>query len=287
LNRQYAPSGGRSRRPSRRERERKRQRRILLRKGIVLGAALVLVTAIVLLIRGCTQVVEEARHSYQSDWEYAPLAYRYAEEYDVPVEIVFAVIETESHFSVDAQSGVGACGLMQLMPDTYEWIRLRLGEEQEPISTDAADSDSIEESSAEEGTSVRYAGGIFDPETNIRYGVYYLSYLYDLFNNWETVYAGYNAGPSIVRSWLQDERYSADGVTLSSIPYTETANYVVKVSSARERYAALFSDSDDQTASAPQQVLFLHTKKQPDKACPTAEEGVLSVMVLRFCLMNI
>ena len=233
MNRYSSASGGR--RPSRKEIEKRQQRRILVRKGIVLAAALGLVAAIAVLIRGCVWMIGQNRSPQLTDWEYAPLAGDYAQEYDVPIEIVYAVIETESHFDENAQSPVGACGLMQLMPDTYDWIRARLGEKDAlPVSSDDASSE------ARSGT--RTAGGIFDPETNIRYGVYYLSYLYGLFGNWETAYAGYNAGPNIVRKWLQDAQYSSDGVTLDCIPYTETANYVVKVSAARERYEELFDE---------------------------------------------
>ena len=109
---------------------------------------------------------------------------------------------------------------MQLMPVTYDWIRTRLGED----------------SQAEP------EGGIFDPELNLRYGIYYLSYLYGEFGVWETAWAGYNAGPNIVKQWLQDSRYSEDGVTLHTIPYTETANYVVKVGDAREYYQRLLAE---------------------------------------------
>lgn len=232
MNRYSAAPGGR--RPSGKEREKRRQRRILLRKGIVLMAALGIVAAIALLIRGCVWMIYQRRSPQLTDWEYAPLASDYAGQYDVPIEVVYAVIETESHFDENAQSPVGACGLMQLMPDTYDWIRARLGEKETALVSDGASSES------KSGTHT--ADGIFDPETNIRYGVYYLSYLHGLFGNWETAYAGYNAGPNIVRKWLQDTAYSSDGVTLDSIPYTETANYVVKVSTARERYEELFDE---------------------------------------------
>lgn len=227
----YMPVSG-GQRVSRKEVEKRRKRRILLRKSIVLMAFLGLIAAIAVLIRGCFWVMEKACRPELTGWEYAGLADSYAKEYDVPLEIVYAVIETESNFDQEAQSGVGACGLMQLMPDTYEWIRGQLGE----INAESASSGDTGSGRTENRT----AGGIFDPETNIRYGVYYLSYLYERFNNWETAYAGYNAGPNIVQKWLQDTKYSSDGIVLENIPYTETANYVVKVSAARERYKELF-----------------------------------------------
>ncbi len=227
----YTPASG-GRRLTKKEIETKRKRRILLRKGIVGLAALGLIAAIAVLIRGCFWIMDKSHGAQLTDWEYADLADQYAKEYDVPLAVVYAVIETESHFDVEAQSGVGACGLMQLMPDTYEWIRGQLGE------ADAASASSENTGSGQAEN--RAAKGIFDPETNIRYGTYYLSYLYGRFSNWETTYAGYNAGPNIVQKWLGDTAYSPDGIVLENIPYTETANYVVKVGAARERYEELF-----------------------------------------------
>ena len=40
--------------------------------------------------------------------------------------MIYAVIRTESRFNPDAVSDVGATGLMQLMPDAYEWVRYRM-----------------------------------------------------------------------------------------------------------------------------------------------------------------
>ena len=77
---------------------------------------------------------------------------------------------------------------------------------------------------------------IYDPEINIDYGVWLLSYHYEKFGNWETAFAAYNAGPNAVAKWLENPEYSSDGETLYSIPYEETSKYVQKVSAYREGY---------------------------------------------------
>lgn len=70
---------------------------------------------------------------------------------------------------------------------------------------------------------------LYDPETNIKYGTYFLSILYEEFGSWDTVYAAYNAGRSRVNSWLSDDEVTKDG-KLVNIPYPETARYVKRVS---------------------------------------------------------
>ncbi len=145
---------------------------------------------------------------------------KYADEYNVPPELVYAVIQTESNFDENARSGAGAQGLMQLMPETFEWVSRNLLKEPEPT------------------------GDIMDPETNIKYGTYYLRYLKNRFGNWETAIAAYNAGHNRVDSWLDDSRYSDDGETLKHIPIKETENYVRKVFKSRDEYAKIYYEKD-------------------------------------------
>ena len=92
----------------------------------------------------------------------------YADAYAVPPHIVYAVIDVESDFDSAAVSKAGAVGLMQMMPSTFRWL------------TD----DMLGESLADEM--------LYDPETNVRYGVYYLRRLYDRYGDWTTACAAYN-----------------------------------------------------------------------------------------------
>ncbi|MBP5155166.1 MAG: lytic transglycosylase domain-containing protein [Clostridia bacterium] len=151
--------------------------------------------------------------------EFSEFVEKYCAEYDVPKSLVYAVIRTESGFNKDAVSRAGAKGLMQLTPDTFSWLSRIMEIEERPEL-------------------------ITDPETNIRYGVYYLGYLYRRYGSasWETALAGYNAGHNRVANWLEDERYTDDGKTLKSIPIEETANYIPKVIKAMEKYESLYPE---------------------------------------------
>ena len=108
-------------------------------------------------------------------------------EYNVPLSVIYAVIRAESNFELDAESWVGARGLMQLTKESYEWIDYYRG------PTGATWND------------------FYLADVNVDYGVWLLSYLYDLFGEWETVYAAYNAGPNAVKKWLENPEYSLDG----------------------------------------------------------------------------
>ena len=134
-----------------------------------------------------------------------------------PPSLIYAVIHTESHFNPEAVSIADAKGLMQLTDDTYRWARRRLGESK----GDPAD--------------------LFDPKTNIHYGVTVLSLLRQSFSNTETMLAAYNAGQGRVHSWLSDPAYSDDGVTLHTIPYEETADYVRRVLRTQKRYQQIYN----------------------------------------------
>ena len=98
-----------------------------------------------------------------------PLVYAAAEEFDAPVAMILAVIRAESDFRADALSSAGAQGLMQLMPETFSWL-------------------------CEELKEPHHADEILTPATNIRFGTYYLSYLFEKFGTWRTTLAAYNAG---------------------------------------------------------------------------------------------
>ena len=129
----------------------------------------------------------------------------------------------ESNFDADAESSVGACGLMQIMPKTFEWLT---GDEH-----------------LGEHLNKRM---LFDPETNIKYGTYYLSYLYKKFDrNTNTVLAAYNGGEGNVAKWLKDPAYSDDGKNLKDIPFKETKNYVSKVNNEIQAYKDLYYEQNE------------------------------------------
>lgn len=131
--------------------------------------------------------------------------------------LVYSVIKCESSFNPDAVSSVGARGLMQLTEESFEWIRWKLDEDGEYVYED-----------------------MFDPEVNIRYGVYLLSYLCERFENEKTALAAYHAGMNCVDGWLSNEEYSDDGKSLKKIPYRDTSDYVSRVSRTEAIYETLY-----------------------------------------------
>ncbi|MBP3369740.1 MAG: lytic transglycosylase domain-containing protein [Clostridia bacterium] len=154
--------------------------------------------------------------------EYRDIVEKYAAEYNIPAYIIFAVIETESGFDNEATSSAGAMGLMQMMPSTFEWLTSsdHLGENLSPNS-------------------------LYDPEVSIRYGTYYLKYLFEKFYNWDTVFAAYNGGEGNVVKWLSDPEYSDGNGNLTYIPFKETRNYVKKVNKAKDYYKNTYYKNED------------------------------------------
>ncbi|MBB1073519.1 lytic transglycosylase domain-containing protein [Rhodoferax sp. 4810] len=105
-----------------------------------------------------------ARRAY-----YHHLIERTANQYGLWPSLLHAVIRTESNYRADALSSAGACGLMQLMPDTAARFKVR---------------------------------DIWDPAENIRGGASYLRWLLDLFqNDLRLALAGYNAGENAVKRY--------------------------------------------------------------------------------------
>lgn len=145
--------------------------------------------------------------------KYEEYVEKYASEYNIPEYIIYAVINTESEFDKNTESSDGALGLMQMLPSTFK-----------VLSSDEHFAEKIEFDS------------LSDPETAIRYGAYYLRYLFDKFHKWDVVFAAYDAGEEQVVEWLDDIKYSPDGETLKKIPLSETKNYVKKVNKAIKYY---------------------------------------------------
>jgi len=141
---------------------------------------------------------------------------KYSKEYDLEPEFVASVINTESAFNPDVVSTSGAMGLMQIMPSTAKYISNLMGEKE--FRTEA----------------------LFDPDTNINYGCYYLRYLISKFETKKVSLSAYNAGEGNVSKWLKDKKYSDDGLDLKTMPYYETMNYVSKIENSIKYYKKKF-----------------------------------------------
>ena len=129
---------------------------------------------------------------------------------------VYGLIRQESRFIMDARSGVGASGLMQVMPATARWTAKKIGL---PFTPDM----------------------IADRDTNIRIGTAYLKLVLDEFGGSQALAAAaYNAGPGRPRKW-RDGPVLDTAVWAENIPFAETRDYVKKVLSNSSYYAALLN----------------------------------------------
>lgn len=180
------------------------------------------------------QKAEEARLAYQAVVDAHPVYYqdlieRYAHENNLQPAFVEAIILNESSYRPDAESNVGARGLMQVMEDTAGWIAGKLGDKQ------------------------YHFDAMYDPETNIRYGTWYLGYLSRLFRGDPVLMAAaYHAGQTTVNRWLADPRYSTDGVTMApdDLPDGPTKTYARRVTRDYAIYQALLYPSSDGAADS-------------------------------------
>ncbi|TDV08106.1 lytic transglycosylase domain-containing protein [Paraburkholderia caballeronis] len=143
---------------------------------------------------------------------------RNAQTTGLDVEWAYGLIRQESRFILNARSGVGASGLMQLMPATAQMVAKKIGVG--PLSRDQLN----------------------DIDTNILLGTNYLSMIYNQFDGSAVLAtAGYNAGPGRPRAWRQTLAQPVEGAIFAeTIPFQETRDYVKNVLSNTVYYAALF-----------------------------------------------
>jgi len=133
---------------------------------------------------------------------------------------VYGLIRQESRFVMDARSGVGASGLMQVMPATARWTAKKIG------LTDFQPHE------------------LGDRETNIAIGTGYLKLVLDDFSgSMPLAAAAYNAGPSRSRAWRGQtgDAVLDAAVWTENVPFAETRDYVKKVLANTTAYAALLT----------------------------------------------
>ncbi|MGZ5311569.1 MAG: lytic transglycosylase domain-containing protein [Solirubrobacterales bacterium] len=135
-----------------------------------------------------------------------------SEEKGVPPDLIAAVIYAESRFR-DQESHAGARGLMQVTPETAEFIE------------------------RDSGGSTFEADDLSDPDINIRYGTYYLRYLIQRFDgNLVAALAAYNAGETNVQAW------GGSALRIDGIEFEETREYVETVLSKRDEYREHYAE---------------------------------------------
>lgn len=149
--------------------------------------------------------------------EYQDLIRRYAGENGLEPAYVASVILAESSYRADAVSSANAQGLMQILPTTGEWIAGKFDE-------------------------TYVEGCLFDPETSIRYGCWYLGFLMHRYDgDMRCASAAYHQGQGTVDKWLANPEFSKDGKTLDKFDSKATETYVGRILKYYEKYEELYA----------------------------------------------
>ena len=149
--------------------------------------------------------------------KYSTQVEKYSSEYGLDKYLVYSVIRTESKFDENAQSDVGAKGLMQLMDETAA------------------------ECNKKGGFGYDIAEDIFNPDVNVSLGCYYLKQLLESYDgDISLAITAYNGGTGNVGKWLKDDELSDGDGGLLDIPFKETKGYVDKVLKAYNKYTQIY-----------------------------------------------
>lgn len=207
----------RGRRINRAAQRRAKRKRLIGRIAKLLVIIMLLIGLAALAI---TFFMDEAKEETMPAYPvaYADLIRSHAAANGLDPAYVASVIMAESSYRSDAVSSVNAQGLMQIMPSTGEWIAGKFDESY----TD---------------------GCLFDPETNIKYGCWYLGFLMNRYDgDMRCSSAAYHSGQGTVDDWLKDSRYSFDGKTLDVIPGSNADTYVNRILEYYEEYEKIYAD---------------------------------------------
>ena len=148
---------------------------------------------------------------------YASVVEEFERQVGVDKFFVLSIMRSESHYNPEAQSGVGAQGLMQIMPATAVHIARLLGD------------------------SAFNLADLKEPRVSIAYGAYYLQKLLKYYGgNYGVAAAAYNAGPIAVNNWIEACRGCDLAEFVESIPYRETRRYVKSIMKNLVTYKAIY-----------------------------------------------
>ena len=173
--------------------------------------------------------------AFLGKWLY-PIRYeadimRNSREHGVDPYLIASIIRVESNFRANKRSKKGAIGLMQLMPQTAEWI-----------AAQAKDDPSVLDRLDEAGV-------------NIRYGTWYVGQLKRQLagaglpreDEIARIAAAYNAGPGNVGRWLEEGIWDGTLAGAGSIPFGETRHYVARVHYYYLKYEQTYPGLGDRT----------------------------------------
>ncbi|MCL6611538.1 MAG: lytic transglycosylase domain-containing protein [Peptococcaceae bacterium] len=151
---------------------------------------------------------------------YRQMIFREAAGAGLDAFLVAAIVKTESDFNAGAVSVKGARGLMQIMPETGKWV------------------------AGKKGLQGYNPDLLFNPEYNVRIGVWYVSELYREYRgDTVLVLAAYNAGRGNVGKWLEQHSWTGEQGSIDQIPFPETRQFIRKVLFYQKVYRHLYGST--------------------------------------------
>ena len=148
--------------------------------------------------------------------DYQPLIDAAAEKYEIPDELLYGLIRSESFFDKDVKSFASAVGLSQLMDSTAGDVAKKLKIKEYDLR---------------------------DAETNIEFGAFYLAELIRRLNGSQIqALLSYNTGITRIRRWVAQKNSLPMDLFLEIAPYDETREYGRKLTGASSMYAWLYDD---------------------------------------------
>ena len=141
-----------------------------------------------------------------------------ASNYEVDPHLLAAIIRSETNFQTGRESSKGALGIMQIMPDTADWII-------DQAQFTAVSMDDIHHRA----------------DVSIEMGSWYMQSLNKQFDqNQIAAVAAYNAGPGNVKRWMTERVWDGTLEQLSDVPFGETRHYIKRVFYYYDKYKSLY-----------------------------------------------
>lgn len=141
-----------------------------------------------------------------------------ANKFGVDPLLVAAIIRVESNYKTDLKSSKGAVGIMQIMPETAEWILNK------------------------EGFDTLSLNDLYLAQANIQIGTKYIDLLNQYFHsNLIEIIAAYNAGQGNVSKWRESGIWDGTQDSIEQIPFWETRSYVERVLYYYKKYNDIYA----------------------------------------------
>lgn len=192
-----------------------RRRSAVRRRRGILAAAVVGVAVVAVLLT--MPLFKKAVNDLTLPLAYEDIIRQQAADKHIDPALVAAVIYAETKFD-PRPSSAGAEGLMQILPQTAQFLAHR------------------------SGATTFTAADLAAPQVNIAYGSYYLRYLLDEYHGSVVLaLAAYNGGEANVSRWIAGSRAGHHRFAIADIPFPETQAYVRKVLRAQRDYRRAYA----------------------------------------------